>query len=166
MPVQYWLCKSEPGDWSISDHEKKGIEHWDGVRNYQANNNMKLMKIGDLAFMYHSISDKSVVGILKCVREHYPDHTDKSGRFGMVDCEFVSRLKRPVHLEEFKVNPILANTALIKQQRLSVMPLTKSQWDEVLRLSGEESLNTNQKFLLPTKVHKIIKKISKRRQSK
>jgi predicted RNA-binding protein with PUA-like domain len=134
MP-QYWLCKSEPGDWSITDHEKKKIEHWDGVRNYQANNNMKLMRVGDLAFMYHSISDKSVVGILKCVREHYPDHTDKSGYFGMVDFEFVRRVKRPVHLDEFKTNPILRETALVKQMRLSVMPLTKGQWDEVIKLS-------------------------------
>ena len=132
--VQYWLCKSEPGDWSIDAHEKKGVEHWDGVRNYQANNNMKKMKIGDLAYFYHSISDKAVVGVLKCVKEHYPDFTDKTGRFGMVDFEFVSRVKYPVHLEEFKRNPKLQHTALVKQMRLSVMPLTKAEWDEVERI--------------------------------
>ena len=133
--MPYWLCKSEPGDWSINDHEKKKIEHWDGVRNYQANNNMKKMKIGDLAFMYHSISDRSVVGILKVVTEHYPDHTDKTNTFGMVDFEFISKVQRPVHLDEFKTNKILCETALVKQGRLSVMPLTKAQWDEVIRLS-------------------------------
>lgn len=129
--VQYWLCKSEPGEWSIADHEAKRVEHWDGVRNYQANNNMKKMKVNDLAYFYHSISDKAVVGVLRCVKEHYPDFTDKTGRFGMVDFEFVSRMKFPVHLEEFKKNPKLNNTALVKQMRLSVMPLTKEEWDEV-----------------------------------
>jgi predicted RNA-binding protein with PUA-like domain len=133
--VQYWICKSEPGNWSIEDHKKKKIEHWDGVRNYQANNNMKLMKIGDLAFMYHSISDKACVGVMKVVKEHYPDHTDKSGRFGMVDFEYVKHCKFPVHLEEFKVNPKLKNTALVKQTRLSVIPLTKAEWVEIWRLT-------------------------------
>lgn len=135
MPA-YWLCKSEPGDWSINDHKKKKIEHWDGVRNYQANNNMKLMKVGDFAYFYHSISDKAVVGVLKCIEEHYPDFTDKTNTFGMVDFEYVKHMKRPVHLEEFKANPILNQTALVKQMRLSVMPLTKQQWDEVERLSN------------------------------
>ena len=133
--VQYWLVKSEPGNWSISDHEAKGIEHWDGVRNHQANNNMKKMKIGDLAYMYHSISDKAVVGVLKVVKEHYPDFTDKTNTFGMVDFEFVANMPSPVHLEEFKRNVKLQNTALIKQGRLSVMPLTLAQWNEVDRLS-------------------------------
>jgi predicted RNA-binding protein with PUA-like domain len=133
--VEYWLCKSEPGDWSIDDHKAKKIEHWDGVRNYQANNNMKKMKVGDMAYFYHSISDKSVVGVMKCVKEHYPDFTDKTNRFGMVDFEYICHVKRPVHLDEFKVNPILKETALVKQMRLSVMPLTKQQWDEVDRLS-------------------------------
>lgn len=135
MPA-YWLCKSEPGDWSIDDHKKKKIEHWDGVRNYQANNNMKLMKAGDFAYFYHSISDKAVVGVLKCIKEHYPDFTDKTNTFGMVDFEYVKHMKRPVQLEEFKANPILNQTALVKQMRLSVMPLTKQQWDEVERLSN------------------------------
>ena len=93
------------------------------------------MKLGDLAYFYHSISDKSVVGVLKCVKEHYPDFTDKTNRFGMVDFEYICHVKRPVHLDEFKSNPILKETSLVKQMRLSVMPLTKQQWDEVDRLS-------------------------------
>jgi len=132
--VQHWLCKSEPGNWSIEDHKKKKVEHWDGVRNYQASNNMKKMKIGDLAYMYHSISDKAVVGVMKVVKEHYPDHTDKTGKFGMVDFEYVKHVQVPVHLEEFKRNPKLQNTALIKQSRLSVMPLTECEWNEVMRI--------------------------------
>lgn len=133
--VQYWLVKSEPGDWSILDHEAKGVEHWDGVRNHQANNNMKIMKYGDLAYFYHSISDKAVVGVLRVVKEHYPDFTDKTNRFGMVDFEFVKKLSLPVTLDQFKRNPILQNTHLVKQGRLSVMPLTPTQWNEVERLS-------------------------------
>ena len=136
MP-QYWLVKSEPGNWSIDDHKKKKVEHWDGVRNYQANNNMKKMKIGDLAFMYHSVSDRAVVGILKVVREHYPDFTDKTNTFGMVDFEYVKHVDRPVNLDEIKTNSKLQNTALIKQSRLSVMPLTKAEWDEMNRLASE-----------------------------
>ena len=133
--VSYWICKSEPGNWSIDDHKKKKVEHWDGVRNYQANNNMKKMRVGDLAFMYHSISDKACVGIMKVVKEHYPDHTDKTGRFGMVDFEYIKHCEYPVHLEEFKANPKLRNTALVRQGRLSVMPLTVEEWNEIKRLS-------------------------------
>ena len=131
----HWLVKSEPGDWSLEDHAKKGVEHWDGVRNHQANNNMKRKNIGDLAYLYHSISDKAVVGVLRVVKEHYPDHTDKTGRFGMVDFQYVKHMDRPVGLEEFKANPILRNTAIVQQGRLSVMPLTEEQWKEVERVS-------------------------------
>ena len=146
MGPNYWLVKSEPGDWSIEDHEAKGIEHWDGVRNHQANNNMKKMQIGDLAYLYHSISDKAVVGVLKVVKEHYPDFTDKTGVFGMVDFEFVSKFKTLVPLEEFKRNSKLSHTALVKQGRLSVMPLTLIEWNEVERLSQ-----------LPSVAHKVEK---------
>ena len=83
--MAYWLVKSEPSAWSWSDHFKVGVAEWDGVRNHQANNNMKAMKSGDLAFFYHSVTEKSIVGILQVVKEHYPDHTDPSGKFGMVD---------------------------------------------------------------------------------
>jgi predicted RNA-binding protein with PUA-like domain len=133
--VNYWLVKSEPGTWSIDDHKKKVIEHWDGVRNYQANNNMKKMKIGDIALMYHSVSDRQVVGLLEVVKEHYPDHTDKSGKFGMVDFKYVKHLTRPVHLDEIKRNAALQNTALIKQGRLSVMPLTDKEFNIFMEVS-------------------------------
>ena len=83
--MAYWLVKSEPGAWSWDDHVKDGVAEWDGIRNHQANNNMKAMKIGDRAFFYHSVDEKRIVGILEVVKEHYPDPTDASGRFGMVD---------------------------------------------------------------------------------
>lgn len=146
--VGYWVVKSEPGNWSIDDHRTKRVEHWDGVRNYQANNNMKKMKIGDLAFMYHSVSDRDIVGILKVVKEHYPDFTDPKKIFGMVDFEYVKHVEQRVNLEEFKRNPKLQNTHLVTQGRLSVMPLTLDQWNEVLRLSegkGGELPSTKRK---------------------
>ena len=137
--MHYWIVKSEPGNWSIDDHERKHVEHWDGVRNYQANNNMKKMKVGDLACMYHSVSDREIVGILKVVREHYPDHTDSSGKFGMVDFEFVKHVNKRVHLEEFKKNPKLQNTALVKQGRLSVIPINDIEWNEIMHQAQEET---------------------------
>lgn len=137
MP-SYWIVKTEPGNWSIEDHRVKKIEHWDGVRNYQANNNMKKMKLNDYALMYHSVSDREIVGVLKVVREHYPDHTDATGKFGMVDFEYIKHVKDRVHLEEFKSNPVLQQTALVKQGRLSVIPITEAQWHEVLRLANTD----------------------------
>ena len=87
--MAYWLFKTEPDTWSWDDQVKKGTEHWNGVRNHQANNNMKAMKPGDQAFFYHSVNEKRIVGIVEVVRAHYPDHTDESGRFGMVDIKTV-----------------------------------------------------------------------------
>ena len=135
--MSYWLFKSEPSTWSWKDHEKKGTEHWDGVRNYQANNNMKKMKIGDLGFFYHSVNEKKIIGIVEVVKEHYPDHTDKSGRFGMVDLKGVSRGKKPVTLSEIKDNPRLSDMVLVKNSRLSVQPVSDSEWAEVCRMAEE-----------------------------
>ena len=135
--MSYWLFKSEPSTWSWKDHEKKGTEHWDGVRNYQANNNMKKMKIGDLGFFYHSVNEKKIIGIVEVVKEHYPDHTDKSGRFGMVDLKAVSRVKKPVTLSEIKDNPRLSDMVLVKNSRLSVQPVSDSEWVEVCRMAEE-----------------------------
>ena len=126
--MAYWLFKSEPSTWSWNDHVKKGVEHWDGVRNYQANNNMKAMKIGDKGFFYHSVKEKTIVGVVKVVKEHYPDHTDKSGRFGMVDVEALYPVRKPVTLAQIKFEPALENLALIKQSRLSVVPVGKEEW--------------------------------------
>jgi predicted RNA-binding protein with PUA-like domain len=128
MAKQYWLFKSEPSAWSWDDQVKKSVEHWDGVRNYQANNNMKAMKKGDKGFFYHSVNEKQIVGIVEVVKEHYPDHTDESGRFGMVDIKAVEPVKTPVTLADVKAEPKLADFALVKQSRLSVVPVGKDEW--------------------------------------
>ena len=134
--MAYWLFKSEPGAWSWDDHVKKGVEHWDGVRNHQANNNMKAMKTGDLGFFYHSVNEKQVVGIVEVVREHYPDHTDESGRFGMVDLKAVKPVITPVTLADIKANPKLADMVLVNNSRLSVQPVATAEWKEVCRMAG------------------------------
>ncbi len=127
--MAYWLIKSEPFKWSWDDHVKKSIEHWDGVRNYQAANNLKAMQLGDLAFFYHSNVGMEIVGVVEVVKQAYPDPSDPSARFVMVDFKAVSPLKRPVTLKEIKAHPALQDMALIKQSRLSVMPVTKLEWD-------------------------------------
>jgi predicted RNA-binding protein with PUA-like domain len=126
--MAYWLFKSEPGAWSWDDQVKKGTEHWNGVRNYQAANNMKAMKIGDRGFFYHSVNEKQIVGIVEVAKEYYPDHTDESGRFGMVDIKAVKPMKRPVTLAQIKAEPRLANLALVRQSRLSVTPIGDDEW--------------------------------------
>ena len=126
--MQYWLVKSEPGAWSWDDHVHAGVTEWDGVRNYQAANNMKAMKIGDKAFMYHSVNEKQIVGILRVVKTYYPDPSDKTGRFGMVDFKAVKPLKLPVTLETIKNDKRLEHLALVRQSRLSVMPIDKTSW--------------------------------------
>jgi predicted RNA-binding protein with PUA-like domain len=134
--MAYWLFKSEPSTWSWNDHVKKGVEHWDGVRNYQANNNMKAMKVGDLGFFYHSVNEKKIVGVVEVVSDHYPDHTDKTGRFGMVDLKAVKQVTTPVTLSQIKANPKLTDMVLVKNSRLSVQPVSKSEWNEVCRMVG------------------------------
>lgn len=137
MPAKnYWLVKSEPFKWSWDQHVKKGVQGWDGVRNYQASNNMKAMTIGDQAFFYHSNEGKEIVGIVEVVREYHPDPTDETGRFGMVDFKAVKPLKTPVTLEQIKAAPALAGMALLRQSRLSVSPVTREEWDTILSLSG------------------------------
>jgi predicted RNA-binding protein with PUA-like domain len=133
--VAYWLVKSEPGAWSWDDHVKAGVAEWDGVRNYQAANNMRAMKVGDRAFFYHSVNEKCVVGTLEVVKEAYPDPSDASGRFVMVDFKALEPVKRPVSLAEIKTEPGLEEIALIRQSRLSVMPLTEKEWKIILKMS-------------------------------
>ncbi len=135
MSINYWLLKSEPSTWSWEDQVKAGVDMWDGVRNYQARNNLKKMKKNDLCFFYHSVSEKMIVGIVEIVKEHYPDPTDKTGRFVVTDVKAKKKLKRPVLLEEIKSTPKLSNIALIKQSRLSVMPLKKTEWDIIIKIS-------------------------------
>ena len=135
MKVNYWLLKSEPSTWSWEDQVKAGVEMWDGVRNYQARNNLMKMKKKDLCFFYHSVSEKLIIGIVEVVKEHYPDPTDETGRFVVTDVKTKRKLKRAVSLEEIKSTPKLSNMALIKQSRLSVMPLTKNEWQIIIKIS-------------------------------
>jgi predicted RNA-binding protein with PUA-like domain len=132
--MAYWLMKSEPGAWSWEDQVRDGVAEWDGVRNYQAANNMKAMKLGDRCFFYHSVSEKSVVGIVEVVRLYYPDPTDPSGRFGMVDVKALRAMTRPVSLAEIKAEPRLADLPLIRQSRLSVLPVPAAQWRIICKM--------------------------------
>jgi predicted RNA-binding protein with PUA-like domain len=133
-PMAYWLVKSEPGTWSWDDQVRDGTTHWDGVRNYQASNNLKAMKKGDRCFFYHSVNEKQIVGIVEVVKEYYPDPSDPKGRFGMVDVKAVKPFKRPVTLAEIKDEPRLEEMALIRQSRLSVMPVSEEQWNLILAM--------------------------------
>jgi predicted RNA-binding protein with PUA-like domain len=128
--MAYWLFKSEPGTWSWDDQVKEGDKGagWDGVRNHQASNNMKAMKIGDLGFFYHSVNEKRIVGIVEVCAEYHTDDTDASGRFGMVDVKAVRPFTRPVTLAEIKGEERLGDFALVRQSRLSVVPVSEDQW--------------------------------------
>ncbi len=128
--------KSEPDVFSWADLVAKEVEPWDGVRNYQAAANLKAMQIGDQAFFYHSNIGKEIVGICRIVRTAYPDPTDATGRFVMVDVVPDVALKRPVSLAQIKADTVLADIPLIRQSRLSVMPITPAHWRHILRLAG------------------------------
>ena len=134
--MKYWLLKSEPDAWSWDNQVKEGASMWDGVRNYQARNNLKEMRKNDLCFFYHSVSERSIVGIVKVVKEYYPDPTDKTGRFVVVDVKATKKLKNPVSLDQIKENSKLQDIALVKQSRLSVMPLKKTEWDIIIKMSN------------------------------
>lgn len=133
--MNYWLIKSEPNTYSYDDLVKKGKDHWDGVRNYAARNHMKAMKKGDLAFFYHSVDDKEIVGIAECVTEFYQDPTTDDDRWVVVDFAPKQKLKKPVSLEEIKKEPALANMTLLRISRLSVQPVTKEEFDYILKMS-------------------------------
>ena len=128
--MSYWLFKSEPSNWSWTDQLNKGDdgEGWDGVRNYQASNNMKKMKKDDLGFFYHSVKEKRIVGIIKVIKEYHPDPTDISNKFGMVTVKAVKTLKKSVSLSDIKQNNSLSDFIMLKQNRLSVLPVTSIQW--------------------------------------
>ena len=127
---QYWLLKSEPDVWSLSQQKKAGIKGatWDGVRNYQAANNLKKMSLGDLCFFYHSNIGKEIVGIVEVIKTAFIDKTDKEKRFVAVQVRFVKKLKRPISLEKIKKNKKISHLPLIKQSRLSVMPIDYKSW--------------------------------------
>ena len=128
--MKYWLMKSEPDVWSIDQQKKTGIKGapWDGVRNYQAAKNLKSMKKGDLCFFYHSNIGKEIVGIVKVIKSAFIDKTDKKKRFVAVQVRFVSKFKRAISLEKIKENKKISHLALIKQSRLSVMPIDYKSW--------------------------------------
>jgi len=134
--MKYWLLKSEPDAWSWDNQVKEGASMWDGVRNYQARNNLKEMKKNDLCFFYHSVTERSIVGIVRVVKEYYPDPTDKTGRFVVVDVKATKKLKNPVSLDQIKENSKLKDIALVKQSRLSVMPLKKTEWEIIIKMSN------------------------------
>ena len=135
--INYWLLKSEPGTWSWSDQKKKIIEMWDGVRNYQARNNLMKMKKNDLCFFYHSINEKKIVGIVSVHKEYYTDPTDKTKKFVAIDVKYKKSLRNAVSLEVIKKEIKLSHLSLIKQSRLSVMPIDKNSWDLILNISGK-----------------------------
>lgn len=126
--MKYWLFKSEPHTWSWADQKRVGIEPWDGVRNYQAANNMKAMSVGDRAFFYHSVNERKIVGVVEVVKTYYPDHTDDTGRFGMVDVKALHDVTYEVTLSDIKADPRLAHLPLVKQSRLSVSSIDDASW--------------------------------------
>ncbi|MDR6769826.1 EVE domain-containing protein [Azospirillum sp. BE72] len=134
--MAYWLLKSEPFKYSWDRMVADGRTHWDGVRNYQASNNLKAMEVGDRAFFYHSNEGLEIVGIVEIVRTYYPDPSDESGRFGMVDVAPVMPVKTPVTLKQIKADPLLQSMALVRQSRLSVCPVSDEEWARVCDLAG------------------------------
>jgi predicted RNA-binding protein with PUA-like domain len=135
--MQYWLLKSEPDVWSINQQKKAGAKgaSWDGVRNYQAAKNLKTMKKGDQCFFYHSNIGKEIVGVVEVIKEAYIDKTDKSGRFVAVNVKFLKKLSHPISLEIIKKNKQLSHLSLIKQSRLSVMPIDSKSWKILNKMS-------------------------------
>jgi predicted RNA-binding protein with PUA-like domain len=134
--MAYWLVKTEPGAWSWKDQVKAGTTHWHGVRNYQAANNMKAMRLGDQVFFYHSVAERRIVGIVEVSKLYYPDPSDASGRFGMVDLTLVRPLPLPVSLDQIKLDPALSHLALVRNSRLSVQPVDETAWRHICHRAG------------------------------
>ena len=136
--MAYWLFKSEPSTWSFAQQVACGTKgtHWNGVRNHQAANNMKAMVPGDLGFFYHSNEERAVVGLVEVIKPYYPDPSDESGRFGMVDIKALKAVPNPVTLAAIKAEPRLADMALVRQSRLSVMPINDSHWALICKMGG------------------------------
>ncbi len=136
--MAYWLLKSEPSSWSWDQQVAAGTKgtFWSGVRNHTAKNNLMAMKRGDRCFFYHSGEEKVIVGIVEVIKEYYPDHTDPTGKFGMVDVKAVEALPKPVTLDRIKGEPKLKDMALVKYSRLSVQPVSDEEWRIVRRLGG------------------------------
>jgi len=138
--MNYWLMKSEPDVWSLEQQKKTGTKGaaWDGVRNYQARNNLKKMKVGDLCFFYHSNIGKEIVGIVKVIKKAFIDKTDKKKRFVAVQVRFVEEFKMPISLEKIKKTKAISHLPLIKQSRLSVMPIDYKSWKIIYKMGKIE----------------------------
>lgn len=133
--MNYWLIKTEPNTYSWDDFVKLGRDHWDGVRNYAARNNMRSMKVGDLALFYHSVNDKCVIGIAKVAREHYQDPTTEDKRWSVVDFVPEKKLKKPVMLDAVKQDERLSEMVLVNNSRLSVQPVKREEFDIIIAMS-------------------------------
>ena len=136
--MRYWLFKSEPNTWGWDAQVAKGDvgEQWDGVRNYQARNNMREMKLGDLGFFYHSVNEKQIVGVVEVCAEAHPDSTTDDARWDCVDVKAVGPFPRPVTLAEVKAEPRLSELALVRQSRLSVVPVSAAEWQLICEMGG------------------------------
>jgi len=134
--MNYFLVKSEPFKYSWEQFNKDGQTFWDGVRNYQARNNLKDMKVGDLVLFYHSNEGKEVVGVAKVIKEYYQDPTTDDTKWVVVDLQPLETLAKPVTLETIKADPFLQQIALVRQGRLSVMPMKKEEFDRILELAN------------------------------
>jgi predicted RNA-binding protein with PUA-like domain len=135
--MAHWLIKSEPGNWSWHDQMKAGKKgtSWNGVRNHSAKQNLMAMRVGEQAFFYHSGEGREIIGIVEIIKPYYPDPSDLTGKFGMVDVRAVEALKKPVSLDAIKADPRLAKMALVTNSRLSVQPVSDSEWD-IIRAEG------------------------------
>ncbi len=136
--MRHWLLKSEPGAWSWEDQRAEGHAgtEWDGVRNYQARNMMREMRLGDRAFFYHSVNEKRIVGVVEVCAESHPDSTDSSGKWECVDVRAVGLMPNPVSLSAIREEPALAEMTLVRNSRLSVQPVTEGEWKIICRMGG------------------------------
>jgi predicted RNA-binding protein with PUA-like domain len=135
--MRYWLFKTEPATWGWDDQVKKGApQEWDGVRNYAARNHMREMKLGDLGFFYHSVNEKSIVGIVRVAAEAHPDSSTDDPRWECVDIEAVAPFKTPVSLDDLKQVPEVKDMILLNNSRLSVQPVTPAEWNHICALGG------------------------------
>lgn len=137
--MAFWLVKSEPETWSFAMQQKAGNQEWDGVRNYQARNNMRLMKLGDRVFFYHSVKAQAVVGICEVSALAHPDSTDDTGTWECVDLKAIRPFAKPVSLREIKAEPKLADMVLVKNSRLSVQPVAEDEWRLICRMGETEA---------------------------
>lgn len=134
--MNHWLIKTEPDCWSWNDQIKSKVTFWDGVRNYQARNNLQKMEVGDLAFFYHTGDERKIMGVVEVIKPYYPDPSDPLGRFGMVDVKVVRPFSRPVTLKEIKEDSRFQHLSLIRQSRLSVMPIDEQSWNILTQMGN------------------------------